>query len=198
MAELEDEYDAAGHAFTVVEFGGGWQIATRPEYSPLVEKLLQDPPLHPPVQGRPRGAGHHRLPAAHHAPGDRRDPRRATAAAPSHPERAQPHHRGGSVRRPWATRCSTAPPASSSTTSACKGLGQLPDLPDLEGVIENRDDLKAFASQVGAGAHRRGPGRRLREPEPAEDDGDPAEETTDDADRHRGGRRGEPRRRRRG
>ena len=30
-----------------------------------------------------------------------------------------------------------------------KGLNQLPDLPDLEGVMEDRDELKEFASQVG-------------------------------------------------
>ena len=67
---------ATGHAFTVVEFGGGWQIATRPEYSPVIEQLLQTPALRATVQGRARGAGHHRLPAADHPPGDRRDPRR--------------------------------------------------------------------------------------------------------------------------
>ena len=41
IAELQDEYDDSGHAFTVVEFGGGWQIATKPEFSPIVEKMLK-------------------------------------------------------------------------------------------------------------------------------------------------------------
>ena len=40
VAELEQEYDAAGHAFTIVEFGGGWQVATRPDFAPLVERLV--------------------------------------------------------------------------------------------------------------------------------------------------------------
>ncbi len=30
------------------------------------------------------------------------------------------------------------------------GIGQLPSLPDLETMIQNRDELKAFASQFGA------------------------------------------------
>jgi hypothetical protein len=30
-----------------------------------------------------------------------------------------------------------------------KGLSQLPDLPTLEEMVENRDDLRAFASQFG-------------------------------------------------
>jgi len=41
VAELQQEYDAAGNAFSVVEFGGGWQIATRPDFAPVVEKLLK-------------------------------------------------------------------------------------------------------------------------------------------------------------
>ena len=43
VKELQEEYEQGGNAFDVVEFGGGWQIATRPEYAPLVEKLLVDP-----------------------------------------------------------------------------------------------------------------------------------------------------------
>ena len=39
VAELKADYEAAGHAFTVVEFGGGWQVATRPEYAGLVHRL---------------------------------------------------------------------------------------------------------------------------------------------------------------
>jgi segregation and condensation protein B len=41
VAELNRDYDEAGFAFTIVEFGGGYQIATRPEYAPLVEKLFK-------------------------------------------------------------------------------------------------------------------------------------------------------------
>ena len=41
VAELVQEYEDQGHAFTVVEFGGGWQIASRPEYAPLIEKMFR-------------------------------------------------------------------------------------------------------------------------------------------------------------
>ena len=41
LEELQRDYDEAEHAFTVVEFGGGWQIATRAEYAPLVERLFK-------------------------------------------------------------------------------------------------------------------------------------------------------------
>ena len=41
IAELKEEYETAGFAFTIVEFGGGYQIATRPEYAPLVERLFK-------------------------------------------------------------------------------------------------------------------------------------------------------------
>ncbi len=39
LAELQADYDRAGFAFAVVEFGGGWQVATRPDYAPLVQRL---------------------------------------------------------------------------------------------------------------------------------------------------------------
>jgi segregation and condensation protein B len=39
IADLQVEYDQAGNAFTIVEFGGGWQVATRPEYAPLIQRL---------------------------------------------------------------------------------------------------------------------------------------------------------------
>jgi segregation and condensation protein B len=41
IEELQEDYTAAGFAFTIVEFGGGYQIATRPEYAPLVERLFK-------------------------------------------------------------------------------------------------------------------------------------------------------------
>lgn len=36
---LKAEYDAAGHAFTIVEVAGGFQLATRAEYGPWVRKF---------------------------------------------------------------------------------------------------------------------------------------------------------------
>ncbi len=39
MAELQADYDREGPAFTVVEFGGGWQITSRQEYAALIQRL---------------------------------------------------------------------------------------------------------------------------------------------------------------
>lgn len=36
---LREEYERDERAFTIVEFGGGWSISTRPEYAPLVRRL---------------------------------------------------------------------------------------------------------------------------------------------------------------
>ena len=38
---LNGEYEEQGRAFTVVEFGGGWQLASRPEYMALIQKLYK-------------------------------------------------------------------------------------------------------------------------------------------------------------
>ena len=38
---LRSRYDSGGHAFTVVEFGGGYSISTRPEHATLVRKLFK-------------------------------------------------------------------------------------------------------------------------------------------------------------
>jgi segregation and condensation protein B len=39
--ELRARYDEAGNAFTIVEFGGGYSISTRPEHANLVKKLFR-------------------------------------------------------------------------------------------------------------------------------------------------------------
>ena len=41
IAVLRESYDADGRAFTVVEFGGGYSISTRPEHATLVKKLFK-------------------------------------------------------------------------------------------------------------------------------------------------------------
>lgn len=41
LAELAADYDAGGHAFQLVELGGGWRIVTRPEYAARIEELLR-------------------------------------------------------------------------------------------------------------------------------------------------------------
>jgi segregation and condensation protein B len=39
VAELRAEYDREARAFTVVEVGGGYQLLTRPEYAPVLERF---------------------------------------------------------------------------------------------------------------------------------------------------------------
>ena len=39
--ELREEYDRDQHAFTIVEFGGGYSVTTRPEHATLVKKLFK-------------------------------------------------------------------------------------------------------------------------------------------------------------
>lgn len=41
IEELREEYERDEHAFTVVEFGGGYSISTRPEHASLVKKLFK-------------------------------------------------------------------------------------------------------------------------------------------------------------
>jgi segregation and condensation protein B len=41
VEELREEYDRDEHAFTVVEFGGGYSITTRQEHAKLVSKLYR-------------------------------------------------------------------------------------------------------------------------------------------------------------
>lgn len=41
LKDLREEYDRDQHAFTVVEFGGGFSISTRPEHAKLVRKLFR-------------------------------------------------------------------------------------------------------------------------------------------------------------
>ena len=39
LAELRAEYEREGRAFGVFEVGGGWQLLTRPEYAPVLERF---------------------------------------------------------------------------------------------------------------------------------------------------------------
>ena len=39
VAELRTEYDREARAFTVVEVGGGYQLLTRPEFAPVLERF---------------------------------------------------------------------------------------------------------------------------------------------------------------
>jgi segregation and condensation protein B len=40
--ELQKEYENSGHAFTIVEVGGGYQLATRQEFAPWLRKFHRD------------------------------------------------------------------------------------------------------------------------------------------------------------
>jgi len=148
LAELEAEYEAAGHAFTVVEFGGGWQIATRPEYAPLIEKLLKTRKY-----ARLSRAGlevlaiiAYRQPITRLEIDEIRGVQSSGALAT-----LQERNLVTVVGRSEAV----GHPLLYGTTReflghlGLKGLSQLPDLPTLEEMVENRDDLRAFASQFG-------------------------------------------------
>ena len=148
IKELQDEYEAAGHAFDVVEFGGGWQIATRPEFSPVVEKLLKGRRF-----TRLSKAGlevlaiiAYRQPITRLEVDDIRGVN-SSGAISTLTERNLITVVGRSQ--------TVGNPLLYGTTReflnhlGLKGLGQLPDLPDLETVMDDKDELKEFASQVG-------------------------------------------------
>jgi len=148
MGELEADYSAAGHAFTLVEFGGGWQVATRPEYSPLVEKMLKTRRY-----ARLSRAGlevlaiiAYRQPITRLEIDEIRGVQSSGALAT-----LQERNLATVVGRSEAV----GHPLLYGTTReflghlGLKGLSQLPDLPTVEEVVENREDLKQFASQFG-------------------------------------------------
>ncbi len=148
VEELQEEFESSGHAFTVVEFGGGWQIATKPEFSPIVEKMLKTRRF-----TRLSKAGlevlaiiAYRQPITRLEVDDIRGVN-SSGAIGTLTERnlAAVVGRSQSVGNPLLY----------GTTReflnhlGLKGLNQLPDLPDIEGVMDDRDELKEFASQVG-------------------------------------------------
>jgi len=148
IAELKEEYEQSGNSFTVVEFGGGWQIATKPEFSPIVEKMLKTRRF-----TRLSKAGLEVLAIiAYRQPITRLDIDdirgvNSSGAISTLTERNLITVVGRSQ--------AVGNPLLYGTTReflnhlGLKGLNQLPDLPDLEGVMDDRDDLKEFASQVG-------------------------------------------------
>ncbi|MBK7189256.1 MAG: SMC-Scp complex subunit ScpB [bacterium] len=148
ITELEQDYTAAGLAFTVVEFGGGWQIATRPEYAPLVDNLLKSRSF-----TRLSKAGLEVLAIiAYRQPITRLEIDEirgvnSSGAISTLTERNLITVVGRSQ--------TVGNPLLYGTTReflnhlGLKGLGQLPDLPALEGVLEDREQLKEFASRIG-------------------------------------------------
>lgn len=148
LEELEAGYEAAGHAFTLVEFGGGWQIATRPEYSPIVEKMLKGRRF-----TRLSKAGlevlaiiAYRQPITRLEVDDIRGVN-SSGAISTLTERNLITVVGRSQ--------TVGNPLLYGTTReflnylGLKGLGQLPDLPDLQAVMDDKNELKEFASLVG-------------------------------------------------
>ncbi|MCB1182937.1 SMC-Scp complex subunit ScpB [bacterium] len=148
VAALQAEYDEHDHAFTVIEFGGGFQIATKPEFSPIVEKMLKTRRF-----TRLSKAGlevlaiiAYKQPLTRIEIDDIRGVNSAGAIS-TLTERNLITVVGRSQ--------AVGNPLLYGTTReflnhlGLKGLGQLPDLPDLEHVMDDRDELKEFASRVG-------------------------------------------------
>lgn len=148
IADLQQEYDDAEHAFTVVEFGGGWQIASRPEYAQLISKLF-------------RGRRFTRLSKpglevlaiiAYRQPVTRIEIEEVRGVQSSGVV-------GTLQERNLVTvvgRSETlGHPLLYGTTReflnylGLKALGQLPQLPALEGIIDNHEALQQFARQLG-------------------------------------------------
>ncbi|MFO7610017.1 MAG: SMC-Scp complex subunit ScpB [Candidatus Krumholzibacteriia bacterium] len=148
VKELQEEYDRDGHAFTVVEFGGGWQIATRPDYSPVVEQLLQSRRF-----ARLSKAGLEVLAIiAYRQPITRLEIDEirgvnSSGAIATLTERSLATVVGRSQ--------TVGNPLLYGTTReflnhlGLKGLGQLPELPAIESLLDDREQLKAFASRIG-------------------------------------------------
>jgi len=148
IKELDNLYEEAENAFTVVEFGGGWQIATRPEYSPIVERMLKGRRF-----SRLSKAGLEVLAIiAYRQPLTRLEVDEirgvnSSGAISTLTERnlATVVGRSQAVGNPLLY----------GTTReflnhlGLKGLGQLPDLPDIEGVMDDPEQLKQFASKIG-------------------------------------------------
>ena len=148
LTELSGHYDEGENAFTLVEFRGGWQIATRPEFSPIVERMLKGRRF-----TRLSKAGLEVLAIiAYRQPLTRLEVDEirgvnSSGAISTLTERNLVTVVGRSQ--------SVGNPLLYGTTREClnhlglKGLGQLPDLPDLEKVMDDRDQLKEFASKIG-------------------------------------------------
>jgi segregation and condensation protein B len=148
IAELAEEFDQQEHAYTVVEFAGGWQIATRPEFAPTVEKMLKGRRF-----TRLSKAGLEVLAiVAYRQPITRLEVDEIRGVNSS-----------GSISTLTERNLVTVVGRSQTVGNpllygttreflnhlGLTGLGQLPDLPDLESVLEDKDQLREFASQVG-------------------------------------------------
>jgi segregation and condensation protein B len=149
VAALQQEYEDAGFAFTIVEFGGGYQIATRPEYAPLVERLYKGRRY-----ARLSRAGLEVLAiVAYRQPITRLEIDeirgvQSSGAIATLTERNLLTVVGRSE--------AVGHPMLYGTTReflshlGLKGLTQLPALPNVEQAVQDPEELKAFASRFGA------------------------------------------------
>jgi segregation and condensation protein B len=149
IAALESDYRDQERAFTVVEFGGGYQIATRPEFAPLVEQLFRGRRF-----ARLSRAGLEVLAiVAYRQPITRLEIDeirgvQSSAAIATLTERSLITVVGRSE--------SVGHPLLYGTTReflnhlGLSGLHELPPLPDLAQVLEDREGLKSFAGRFGA------------------------------------------------
>ncbi len=145
---LNAEYEQQGRTFTVVGFGGGWQLASRPEYAGLIQQLY-------------RGRRFVRLSQAALEV-------LAVIAYRQPVTRMEIEEiRGVQVSGVLATLAernlitvagrsdSVGNPLLYGTTReflnhmGIKGLHQLPPLPELAGIIGDREEIKRFAQQLG-------------------------------------------------
>jgi len=148
IEELNTEYEHQGRAFSIVEFGGGWQLASRPEYMPLIQKLYK---------GRryvrlSRAALEVLAIIAYRQPVTRMEIEdirgvQVSGVLQTLTERNLITVVGRSE--------SVGNPILYGTTReflnhmGLNGLHQLPTLPELAGVLDNREDIKQFAMQLG-------------------------------------------------
>jgi len=149
IEELQEDYTTAGFAFTIVEFGGGYQIATRPEYAPLVERLFKGRRY-----ARLSRAGlevlaivAYRQPITRLEIDDIRGVQSSGAIATlSERNLLTVVGRSEAVGHPllYGTTREFL------SHLGLKALGQLPDLPNVGQVVEDPAELKALASRFGA------------------------------------------------
>ena len=148
IEELNQEYEEQQRAFSIVEFGGGWQLASRPEYMPLIQKLYK---------GRryvrlSRAALEVLAIVAYRQPVTRMEIEEIRGVQVSGVLQTLTERNLVTV---VGRSEAVGNPILYGTTRdflnhmGLNGLHQLPSLPELEGVIDNRDDIKQFAMQIG-------------------------------------------------
>ena len=149
-AELQAEYARDGRGLQIVEVAGGYQITTRPEYNDWVRELLDPQDADPALDPGPRDAGRHRLQAAGHPARDHRPARREVGRRDQDAPREAPHPDHRAARRSWAGPCSTAPPSSSSSTSASRTSAELPKIEEFAEVLGEEVDVAGLKRAIEA------------------------------------------------